>query len=129
MRPKLLSSTFLSLFVTATSPLFAQGQYASSVAIAGDEVLVLKPRVAQGPATVYVYRMTAGGTWEVSARLRPPGDPSSGEAFSSSMVVDGGAVWVGGGVAGQQVRLGVCDPLVRGAGPGGWGNPVAPWPK
>ena len=71
MRFRMLSSLMLLLLV-AVLPLVAQNGYANSVAVGGGDVFVLKPRAGQGPATVYVYRMSADGTWQVAESCVPP---------------------------------------------------------
>ncbi|MCH8146259.1 MAG: hypothetical protein IIA55_16240, partial [Gemmatimonadetes bacterium] len=95
MRFRMLSSLMLLLLV-AVLPLAAQNGYANSVAVGGGDVFVLKPRAGQGPATVYVYRMSADGTWQVAEQLRPAGGDSTGEAFSPSMTLSDGILLVGG---------------------------------
>ena len=95
MRFRMLSSLMLLLLV-AVLPLVAQNGYANSVAVGGGDVFVLKPRAGQGPATVYVYRLSADGTWQVAERLRPAGGDSTGEAFSPSMTLSDGMLLVGG---------------------------------
>ncbi len=93
-RCRTLSSLMLLLLV-AVLPLVAQNGYASSVAVGGGDVFVLKPRAGQGPATVYVYRMSADGTWQVAEQLRPAGGDSTGEAFGPSMTLSDGILLVG----------------------------------
>ena len=112
MRFRMLSSLMLLLLV-AVLPLVAQNGYANSVAVGGGDVFVLKPRAGQGPATVYVYRMSADGTWQVAERLRPAGGDSTGEAFSPSMTLSDGTLLVGG--SDPEVEWGA-DVFRRGAG-------------
>ena len=101
------------LLLVAVLPLVAQNGYANSVAVGGGDVFVLKPRAGQGPATVYVYRMSADGTWQVAERLRPAGGDSTGEAFSPSMTLSDGTLLVGG--SDPEVEWGA-DVFRRGAG-------------
>ncbi|MCZ6915538.1 MAG: choice-of-anchor B family protein [Gemmatimonadetes bacterium] len=93
-----LRSPFLLICLVVGLPLGAlgQNQYASAVAAAGGDVLVLKPRYGQGPATVYVYRSDGMGGWELVEQLRPEAGESSGESFSASMTLTGDLLLVGG---------------------------------
>ena len=76
MRPDLNTSRFvLSLLAVTASlatatPLVAQDRFGAAVSLTGaDEVVVLKPGAAIGPAAAVVFRMGADGMWRQTARL------------------------------------------------------------
>lgn len=102
MKPRFLTPSRVLLVcfaLLAAVPLLAQDQFGRSVAISGGDVLVLKPGAGRGPATVYLFGMSADGRWVVSERLRPIGGTQSGEAFSPSVAAAGGIVLVASGDA------------------------------
>ena len=94
-----ISSLLTCLLLASSTPLVAQDRYASSVGVVGGDVLVMKARFGQGPASVYVYRSTADGSWEMVDRLRSTEGASTGEGFSTSMTLSGELLLVGAGDA------------------------------
>ena len=86
---KVLAGTLLSLAGSGLLPgsLLAQG-FASSVVVAGDEILVAESRArgADG-GVVYIYTRS-GDTWVQTGRLTHP-EPSEGNGFGISMAHSG----------------------------------------
>ena len=76
-------------------PLVAQDGYAGSVGVVEGDVLVMKADFGQGPASVYVYRPAANGTWELADRLTSADGASTGEGFSPSMTLSDELLLVG----------------------------------
>lgn len=83
-------------------PLPAQERFGEAVAVAGSDVLVLKPGGGRGLPAVYVFRAGEGedgarGTWSRVQRLGPAGAEGSGEGFSSILRAAGDVVIAAGG--------------------------------
>ncbi len=77
-------------------PTQAQDMFGRAVTIVDDAVLVVKPLVGVGSATVYVFEQDRG-EWHVAERLRASGGSVRGEGFSSSMVWSGTDLFVASG--------------------------------
>lgn len=80
------------------SPVAAQDGFGAAVAVTGpDEVVVLKPGAAIGPAVAVVYRRGADGSWTQTNRLSklPGGFP--GEALMPELSVGGDLLLIGSG--------------------------------
>jgi choice-of-anchor B domain-containing protein len=95
MRPSsktLALSWVVALCATTTLRLSAQDQFGASVAIDGNDVLVLKPSSARGPAGVYVYRRGSDGSWQMIQRLIPEAAAARGQGLNPSLSVAGGSV-------------------------------------
>ena len=92
-------SLLTCLLLADSTALLAQDRYASSVGVVGGDVLVMKARFGQGPASLYVYRPAGDGTWELTDRLSSAAGASTGEGFSPSMTVSGDLLLVGAGDA------------------------------
>ncbi|SVC86524.1 uncharacterized protein METZ01_LOCUS339378, partial [marine metagenome] len=71
----------IGLFLASLGSLNAQDQYASAVAVAGEDILVLKPVYGRGPAAVFVYHKDADGAWQEVDQLRLEDSESTGESF------------------------------------------------
>ena len=93
------SSLLIGLLLAASTSLVAQDRYASSVGVVDGDVLVMKARFGRGPASVYVYRPGADGTWQMVDRLSSADGASTGEGFSPSMTLSGELLLVGAGDA------------------------------
>ncbi len=86
---KMLAGTLLSLVGAGVLPgsLLAQG-FASSVVVAGDEILVAESRAGGADGgVVYIYTRS-GDTWVQTGRLTHP-EPSEGNGFGISMAHSG----------------------------------------
>ncbi|MDH3222566.1 MAG: hypothetical protein OEO23_02530, partial [Gemmatimonadota bacterium] len=101
----LIPLVFLTLLTAPALPLTAQqGNFGSSVAIAGEAIAVGQPANFYGPGAVYLYRMSGGGVWEEAGRLFAP-DSTLADSFGRSLAASSDRVVVGlpreggGGVA------------------------------
>lgn len=99
MRPKtnvlLLAALACATFWIPTS-VAAQDTFGRSVAVVDGSVLVSKPLVGVGSATVYVFGHD-GSQWTQMDRLRAPGGSQRGEGFSNSMAWSGSMLAVASG--------------------------------
>ena len=77
----------------------SQDGFGRAVSVSGSDVLVSKPGAAQGPATIYVFRRGADGSWSVVDELSAPEGSGAGEGFSPTMAAAGETVLVGSGDA------------------------------
>jgi len=89
---------FLACAMTFAVPVTASAQdmFGRAVAVVDDAVLVVKPLVGVGSATVYVFK-TDGSEWSVERRLRTPSGSVRGEGFSGSVAWSGTALVVASG--------------------------------
>ena len=90
-----MSSLLTCLLLAGANTLVAQDGYAGSVGVVEGDVLVMKADFGQGPASVYVYRPAANGTWELADRLTSADGASTGEGFSLSMTLSDELLLVG----------------------------------
>ena len=90
-----MSSLLTCLLLAGANTLVAQDGYAGSVGVVEGDVLVMKADFGQGPASVYVYRPAANGTWELADRLTSEDGASTGEGFSPSMTLSDELLLVG----------------------------------
>jgi len=90
--------TRLGILVLAIAPLSlsAQDQFGQAVGVLDGQVLVTKPAVGRGPATVVVFERS-NGMWAELARLPAPRSAETGEGLSASLVVEGGRFMIGSG--------------------------------
>jgi choice-of-anchor B domain-containing protein len=97
MRSRNITAFAPLLIATLAAPALAQDQLGRAVAVAGHDVLVLKPSLGRGPAAVFVYDVGADGMWRVQHELRSPQSAETGEGLSPSLAVIGETVLVGSG--------------------------------
>ena len=74
-----------------------QDRFGSAVSVTGSEIVVSKPLAGQGPASLYVYRAGADGSWDLVQELVAPAGSGAGEAFSPTMAATSELVLVGSG--------------------------------
>ena len=93
-----MRSAHLGILIWAGLPLAlgAQDQFGQAVGVSGEQVLVAKPAVGRGPATVVVFERT-GGAWVEAARLPAPRSAETGEGLGASLVVEGDRFMIGSG--------------------------------
>ena len=96
IRNHAIAVVVLLLPLTATAA-GAQDQFGRSVAAAGSDVLVLKPRGGRGPAAVYLFRGSASGGWTLAGELRTEAAARTGESFSASLAAGLETLLVGSG--------------------------------
>ena len=96
IRNHAIAVVVLLLPLTATAA-GAQDQFGRSVAAAGSDVLVLKPRGGRGPAAVYRFRGSAGEGWTLAGELRTEAAARTGESFSASLAAGEETLLVGSG--------------------------------
>jgi choice-of-anchor B domain-containing protein len=70
--------------LASTTDAFAQDLFGSAVAIAGTNVVVVKPGTSRGAAAVLIFARSADGSWQEVNRLEPI-DPRPGEGFGASL--------------------------------------------
>ena len=107
----------LSLCAVA-GPALAQDDFGSMVAVSGEVVIIGKPGVARGPATLYRYERSATGAWVLAGTMSVPGTAAAGQQWSPSLEWRDGRLAVGAGD--PDVRFGAH--LFQDAGGGGWGH-------
>jgi len=110
----------IGLLATA-HPLAAQG-FGRSVAVDGDQILVLKPGAGRGAAAVYVYESGPDG-WAEVQRLGTDATTATGEGLGPGLVVHEGLAFVAS--ADPDVRH--AAHVFRRAADGSW-SAVAPLP-
>ncbi|MYA43085.1 MAG: hypothetical protein F4Z31_15220, partial [Gemmatimonadetes bacterium] len=66
-------------------PALAQDDFGSMVAVSGEVVVVGKPGVARGPATLYRYQKSATGGWVLAGTMSVPGTAAAGQQWSPSL--------------------------------------------
>ncbi len=93
---RIIQSTLLvALGLLATTlPLSAQG-FGRSVAVDGEQILVLKPGASRGPAAVLVYERGPDGWTEVQ-RLGADVTTATGEGLGPGLVAKGGLAMIAG---------------------------------
>lgn len=89
----------LLLFLLFTArPGLAQDRFGAAVTMVGtDEVVVLKPGAARGPAAAVVFRPEPGGEWTPAARLPKLEGGWPGESLTPALAAAGDLLLVGGG--------------------------------
>lgn len=85
------------LVITRVASMSAQDRFGSAVAVAGSNVVVLKPTNSRGPATVYLFGQDESGSWSAVDRFYPQAASQTGEAFGRSLSVAQGLVMVASG--------------------------------
>ena len=99
--PLSLSAAFIFGAVTFSvnvTPVAAQDRFGAAVTMTGmDEVVVLKPGAAVGPAVAFVFRLEPDGAWTATNRLQklPGGYP--GEALVDELTAGGDLLLLGSG--------------------------------
>lgn len=84
--------------LAASTHLSAQDRFGAAVALTGpEEVVVLKPGAAIGPAAAIVYRLGADGAWSLSTRLGKLAGGFPGEAVTEALSAGSGVLLIGGG--------------------------------
>ncbi|MDX1494030.1 MAG: choice-of-anchor B family protein, partial [Longimicrobiales bacterium] len=95
-RPALLAATWM--LVVTQAPASAQDRFGAVVAVTvDDEVVVLKPGAAVGPAVAVVHRRDADGQWERVAELTKLPGAFPGEGLVEALTVGGDLVLLGSG--------------------------------
>ncbi|MFW6088862.1 MAG: hypothetical protein ACODAB_03850, partial [Gemmatimonadota bacterium] len=79
--------------LSSAAPLAAQGAFGRSVAIDGDQLLVLKPNAGRGAAAVYVYELGPDG-WSEVQRLGTDVTTATGEGLGPGLVARDGLALV-----------------------------------
>lgn len=85
-------------FMVSTEPVAAQDRFGAALAMTGvDEIVVLKPGTAVGPAGAVVFRLGSDGVWTATNRLQklPGGYP--GEALVDELTAGGNLLLLGSG--------------------------------
>lgn len=78
---------------STAEPLAAQS-FGRSVAVAGDQVLVVKPLAGRGPGAVFVYEAGPDG-WVETQRLGADITAATGESIGPEIVVSGDVAYIG----------------------------------
>jgi choice-of-anchor B domain-containing protein len=96
MKTPLSFAMMVLLVLTQVASMSAQDRFGSAVAVAGSNVVVLKPSSSRGPATVYLFGEDGSGNWADLDRFYPEAASGTG-GFSRSLSAAGGLVLVASG--------------------------------
>ena len=85
MKTPLSCALMVPLILTQVASLSAQDRFGSAVAVAGPNVVVLKPSNSRGPATVYLFGLDESGKWVARDRFYPEAASETGEGFGPEL--------------------------------------------